>query len=106
MVRCTLTAFGCISRHRKPELSWPPLLLARRPDSRRKTPGQAKQDIGAWLTPLDNVVFFISNGVDMADVEIMANGSSHIPISDLRFFSAEAFRCLLKTIPISRDFGV
>ena len=35
--------------------------------------------------------------VDMADVEIMANGSSHIPISDLRFFSAEVFRYLLKT---------
>ncbi len=36
----------------------------------------------------------------MADVEIMVNGSSHIPISDLRFFSAEAFRCLLKTTGI------
>ena len=28
----------------------------------------AKQDVGAQLTPLDNVVFFISNGVDIADL--------------------------------------
>ncbi len=34
---------------------WAPLLLA-------------KQDMGAQLTPLDNVVFFISNGVDIADL--------------------------------------
>jgi len=34
---------------------WPPLLFA-------------KQDRGAQLTPLDNVVFFISNGVDIADL--------------------------------------
>ena len=45
--------------------------------------------------------------VDVADVEIIANGNSHISISDLqeairdlRFFSAEAFRCLLKTMGV------
>jgi hypothetical protein len=45
---------GCIGRHRKPGLKWPPLLLA-------------KQDIGARLAPLDNVIFFIYNGVYIAD---------------------------------------